>query len=208
MAGLDAERAPPMAARIYTRSGDRGDTGTLGLLRVRKTDARVEACGAVDELNAALGLARVHVKDSGLEGLLQMLQSDLLVLGADLASTVGAAGMPGQIAAQRVGRAQVMKLEAEIDCLQDSLPELTRFVLPGGAPLAAALHWARVVCRRAERRAVGFADSLPTGESVNQEALRYLNRLSDLLFVMARAANARSGVADIVWAPERTGNGG
>ena len=190
----DGRRIRPLhsaAMKIYTRTGDDGTTGLLGKARVPKHDARVEAYGSVDELNALLGVA--HAQDvSKLFGeLLPGFQATLFQLGAELA-TVDAA-MLAKLS--RVGAEDVAALEREIDRLEAELSPLTQFVLPGGAPLAAALHHARTVCRRAERTVV----MLRSQEEVRGEVLRYLNRLSDLFFVLARLANARAGVADVPW---------
>jgi len=197
-----------MPVRIYTRSGDTGQTGLFGGKRVSKDDLRVEAYGTVDELNAALGLAAALQADAGLDMLLTDLQSDLLLLGADLATPIAAEEPDRRHSVDRVHSAQVEQLERLIDQYEADLPPLTQFILPGGRPLAAALHWARVVCRRAERRCVTLAGAEPSpaepeGRSINHEVVRYLNRLSDLLFVLARAANHRAGTGDVVWKGRR-----
>jgi cob(I)alamin adenosyltransferase len=182
--------------RIYTRTGDKGRTQLASGESVDKFDPRVEAYGAVDETNACLGLARLHLADDAvLDPMLARAQNDLFDLGADLATTGEAAG------ALRILEGQVARLELEIDQLNADLDPLTSFILPGGSPAAAALHLARTVCRRAERRAVGLAAT--PGETVNPPALKYLNRLSDLLFVAARWANAK-GSADVLWTPGAT----
>lgn len=179
-------------ARIYTRSGDAGETGLIGGVRVPKDHARVEAYGTVDELNAAVGLARAACRHADLDGRLARIQGELFSLGAQLAA---AAGDPPA----RVGEAEVERLEREIDAMSAELPPLRRFVLPGGGELGARLHLARAVCRRAERRAVRLA----AAETVHPDALRYLNRLSDWLFVAARWANARDGAGEVTWDPGR-----
>jgi cob(I)alamin adenosyltransferase len=183
--------------RIYTRSGDTGDTGLFGGQRVSKDHPRIEAYGTVDELNAALGLARAQTPDAEMDALLAAVQRDLFTLGSDLATPDDASTRKGKIVIERLTPADTERLEQEIDRYQERLPPLTAFILPGGSPLAAALHLARVVCRRAERRCV----ELSRQEAVNPGALRYLNRLSDLLFVLARAANHRQGVSDVLWKP-------
>ncbi|MBX6377189.1 MAG: cob(I)yrinic acid a,c-diamide adenosyltransferase [Clostridia bacterium] len=180
--------------RIYTRTGDSGETGLWGGRRVGKDDARVEAYGAVDELNAAIGWARTQGPDPDLDAVLARIQGELFAIGADLAAPRGP-GEPPPAAVRVVAAAHVAALEADIDRLDGALPPLNRFILPGGTPLAAALHLCRTVCRRAERRAVALARL----EAVNPEVVRYLNRLSDLLFVLARAANHRAGQADVTW---------
>ena len=184
--------------RIYTRVGDGGRTRLVTGAEVSKADARVAAYGDVDELNAVLGLARLSTAgDAALDPILARAQNDLFDLGADLATPVGDyAFEPLRIVASQVNR-----LEAEIDALNAELAPLTSFVLPGGSPASAALHVARTVCRRAERRTVEFLEG-QAGEA-HHEALRYLNRLSDLLFVAARHANAR-GDGDTLWQPGAT----
>jgi len=178
--------------RIYTRTGDAGRTRLATGEAVSKADLRVEAYGAVDETNACVGLARVHAQGA-LDAVLARVQNELLDLGADLAQPAAPDEPEGQ--KLRILDSQVERLEAEIDRLNGELPPLTSFVLPGGTPAAAALHLARTVCRRAEREAVRLIDA---GETVSGPALRYLNRLSDLLFVAARFANDE-GRADVFW---------
>ena len=182
--------------RIYTRTGDAGTTRLVTGESVSKASARVAAYGEVDELNAVVGLARQHTAgDADLDPLLARIQNDLFDLGADLATPERGADAP---TALRIVSSQVDRLEREIDALNDSLSPLTSFVLPGGSPASAALHLARTVCRRAERAAVAFAEAEQTG--AHAAALRYLNRLSDLLFVAARFANGK-GAGDVLWAP-------
>ena len=177
--------------RIYTRTGDDGTTGLLGPGRVLKSALRVEAYGCVDELNSVLG--RVRALDAGrwLEDTLAAVQSQLFRAGAELATTEGAA--LARLA--RLGDAEVTALEGAIDRLEAELAPLTSFILPAGTPLAAELHVARTVCRRAERRVVALMQQ----ETVEPRLVRYLNRLADLLFVMARWCNRRAGVADVAW---------
>lgn len=183
--------------RIYTRTGDGGDTRLATGEPVRKDDARVSAYGDVDECNAALGVARLHAAgEPALDALLARIQNDLFDLGADLATPEREA--PPAWEPLRVTQGQVDRLEREIDTLNGELSPLTSFVLPAGSPLSAHLHVARTVCRRAERRCVTLAGA--PGERVSPEALRYLNRLSDLLFVAARWANGR-GRDDVLWVP-------
>ena len=179
--------------KIYTRRGDDGTTGLLGKARVPKHDARVEAYGSVDELNALLGVAHAHDGAKLFGELVPGFQATLFQLGAELA-TVDAA-MLAKLS--RVSSDDVTALEQEIDRLEAELTPLTQFVLPGGAMLAAALHHARTVCRRAERRVTALA----ARESVSPHVVHWLNRLADLLFVMARVANHRAGVPDRVWTP-------
>jgi cob(I)alamin adenosyltransferase len=174
--------------RIYTRTGDEGETGLAGGSRARKSDLRIEALGAVDETNAALGVARVHLSgDRILDPILEGLQHRLFDLGADLA-TPGAAG--------RITPAQIEGIERTIDGLEGDLEPLRAFILPGGTAAAAALHLARTVARRAERAMVRMQDG---GDAIDANALMLLNRLSDLLFVAARHANRACG--DVLWKP-------
>lgn len=177
--------------RIYTRTGDNGTTGLLGGERVSKDSPRVEAYGSVDELNAHLGFALSKLwRHDTFRQILQQIQSDLFVIGAELASPVGREPVVAPVDEQ-----QVAQLERHIDAIEQSLPRLRHFILPGGAEGAAALHVARTVCRRAERRVV----SLFHVEPGNPHIITYLNRLGDLLFVMARAVNQAEGVEDIIW---------
>lgn len=187
--------------RIYTRTGDDGTTGLATGARVRKDDPAVEAYGTVDETSAALGLAVLAAPGAGATGaelrpLLQRIQNDLFDLGADLATPISPGEQPGK--ALRIVATQTESLEREIDRFNERLSPLTSFVLPGGSSLGAALHLARTICRRAERLAVTLSSGRPG--TVNQEAIRYLNRLSDLLFVLARVAND-NGRADVLWVP-------
>jgi len=181
--------------RIYTRTGDDGSTRLASGAPVSKASLRVEAYGAVDEANACLGLVRLHTgADADLDAILGRIQNELFDLGADLATPERPDETPGQ--ALRIIDSQVARLETEIDALNAGLPELQSFILPGGTPAAAALHLARTVCRRAERAAIRLRDE--GGEAVGSAAIKYLNRLSDLLFVAARHANDR-GRAEVFW---------
>jgi cob(I)alamin adenosyltransferase len=180
--------------RIYTRTGDAGATRLATGETVSKSDPRVEAYAAVDETNACVGMARVHTgADPALDALLARVQNELFDLGADLATPAKPDEAPG--AMLRILDSQVERLEREIDELNDVLPPLASFILPGGTPAAAALHLARTVCRRAEREAVRLVEA---GPQVSPAAMRYLNRLSDLLFVAARYANDK-GAAEVFW---------
>ena len=183
-------------AKIYTRRGDDGSTGLFGGPRVRKDDLRVAAYGDVDELNSALGVAREELPEGDLRAFVDALQSELFTLGAQLA-TPDASAAPKEI--PRLMQEQVDRLEREIDRLTGELPPMKNFILPGGSRAGAALHFCRTVCRRAERKMVELAESSP----VPGEALAYINRLSDLLFVMARAANLRAGGPEIPWVPSK-----
>lgn len=182
--------------KIYTRTGDKGDTALSDGTRVPKYDARVTAYGTVDEANAAIGLVRLH-SEGVMDARLAAIQNDLFDVGADLARP----DMEGDAAAPypvlRAIAAQVDRLEAEIDEMNAGLAPLRSFVLPGGCPLAAHLHLARTITRRAERCAVELAAT--TGD-VNPEAIRFLNRLSDWLFVAGRLANG-GGSAEVLWQP-------
>lgn len=181
--------------RIYTRTGDKGDTALSDGSRRAKDDARVAAYGTVDECNATLGLARLHATGA-LAGQIAAIQNDLFDLGADLARPdMEKDDQAGYPVLRMVGE-QVTRLEAEIDAMNTALEPLRSFILPGGSALSAHLHLSRTVARRAERAAV----TLAAQESVNDAAIRYLNRLSDWLFVAARIAND-DGRADILWVP-------
>ena len=180
-----------MDVKIYTKTGDAGETGLLGGARVSKAAPRVAAYGDVDEVNAWLGLAR-SAADEPLASMLEQLQRHLFAIGARLADPVGA--VANRVAKASVSDQDVAQLEAWIDRLEAELPPLRRFILAGGTPAAASLHVARTVCRRAERAVVALGTA-----AVEREVLVYLNRLSDLLFVMARTANHRAGVADAEW---------
>lgn len=183
--------------RIYTRGGDKGKTSLGSGQRVVKHHPRVAAYGSVDETNAVVGLARLHTADEPeIDAMLRRIQNDLFDLGADLATPAveNPAFPPLRILAE-----QVKRLEGEIDRLNAELRPLNSFVLPGGKPAAAALHLARTVARRAEREITLLAESEP----INPEAVRYINRLSDLFFVMSRWLNDR-GVADVLWEPGAT----
>jgi len=185
--------------RIYTRAGDGGSTRLASGEKVSKASARVGAYGEVDELNAVLGLARLETAaDDALDPMLARIQNDLFDLGADLATPARKEGAPEAL---RIVASQVERLEREIDALNAGLAPLTSFILPGGSRASAHLHHARTVCRRAERVAVALAAAESAGD--HAQAIRYLNRLSDLLFVMARHSNAR-GQADVLWAPAAT----
>ena len=182
--------------RIYTRTGDGGDTGLSDGSRVAKHDPRVEAYGTVDELNSVLGMARLHAAGDVAEQL-GTIQNDLFDLGADLARPDMAADGDAGYEVLRIIQPQVERLETEIDAMNAHLNPLRSFILPGGSVLSAHLHHARTVARRAERRATELAAA--TGDA-NPAAIRYLNRLSDWLFVAARSAND-GGRADILWVP-------
>ena len=177
--------------KLYTRTGDGGETSLFDGTRTRKDDARVDAYGEVDELNAWLGLVRTSALDADVDGALLAIQRDLFALGAQLAD-------PADKLAPRVSRAviaddHVTRLESLIDRFDAEVPALRRFILAGGTPAAAALHVARTVCRRAERRMVALQPP------IDPVLVRYINRLSDLLFAMARYENHRAGVAEIEW---------
>ena len=181
--------------RIYTRTGDAGETALGDGSRVAKHSARVAAYGTVDEVNAALGLARLHAEGE-LDEALSRIQNDLFDLGADLCRPHMERDGEAEYTPLRIVPAQVERLEREIDAMNADLAPLRSFVLPGGSALAAYLHLGRTVCRRAERECVHLA----TMEGVNDAALHYLNRLSDWLFVASRAAN-RNGAGDVLWVP-------
>lgn len=178
--------------KIYTKTGDSGETGLFGGGRVSKSSMRVDAYGEIDELNSVIGLARTEPIDGTLDALFARVQSALFDLGAELATpkdSKATLGIP------RIGDAEVLELELAIDRAESELSPLKTFVLPGGCRAAAYLHLGRTVCRRAERRLVALREQ----EDVRDECVKYLNRLSDALFVLARLANHRAGVADVPW---------
>ena len=177
--------------KIYTRTGDDGTTGLFGGKRVMKVDPRVEAYGTVDEINAVLGVARSCAPDSQLCASLERIQHRLFVMGAELAT---APGQHEKLKLDLLAEDDVLWLEQQIDELEQALPALRQFILPAGCPLAAHLHHARTVCRRAERRVL----SLGTERGV---LVQFLNRLSDFLFVAARTANHERNLADVPWKP-------
>ncbi|PZU83365.1 MAG: cob(I)yrinic acid a,c-diamide adenosyltransferase [Chelatococcus sp.] len=184
--------------RIYTRTGDDGTTGLTSGPRRPKYDLRVEAYGTVDETNACIGLARLHaaLEDPDIDAMLARISNDLFDLGADLSTPDD--GKPPAFEPLRIVQSQVDRLEADIDALNGTLPPLRSFVLPGGTPAATHLHLARTVSRRAERLVAALAAT--PGEVVGAPALRYLNRLSDLLFVASRYLNAKAA-GDVLWVP-------
>lgn len=187
--------------RIYTRTGDDGSTGLGSGERVKKYDLRVEAYGTVDETNSAIGIARLHLTadEAVIDAMLGRIQNDLFDLGADLCTPDR--GQDLGYEPLRIIDSQVKRLESEIDELNGNLTPLRSFVLPGGTAAAAHLHLARTICRRAERLMVELSHR--EGEPVGAAALQYINRLSDLLFVMSRAANA-NGARDVLWKPGAT----
>ena len=172
--------------KIYTRTGDAGETSLFGGARVSKDDQRIEAYGTVDELSSFIGIARASWPNGALDGELARVQNDLFDIGALLAA-------PGSDRFRGADPARIEQLERAIDAMERELTPLTNFILPGGSIAAAQLHAARTVCRRAERRVISLHDDSATG------AIVYLNRLSDYLFVAARLANAKHGVSDVTW---------
>ena len=178
--------------KIYTRTGDAGETALFDGTRVSKADPRVEAYGHIDELNAVLGQARAAGVDPALDAWLDRLQRDLFAVGAQLADP--ADRIAARVTKASLGSDDTARLERWIDEAETELPALRRFVLPGGTPAAAALHLARTVCRRAERSILSLG-----ADAVEPVVIIYVNRLSDLLFTMARAANHRAGIAETPW---------
>jgi cob(I)alamin adenosyltransferase len=178
--------------KIYTKTGDEGETGLFGGPRVRKDDVRIEAYGTVDELNSALGLARCEPLPSDIDQCLLRVQSELFSVGAELATPD-----PAKHGTALVGDRQIAALEAAIDALDANLPPLKNFILPGGTRGAALLHVARGICRRAERRVVTLANQ--AGTAVSPRVTRYLNRLGDYLFVAARAVTKAVSIPEIPW---------
>ena len=189
-----------MPDRIYTRTGDDGTTSLFGGERVGKGNARIDAYGTVDETNSVVGLARSHLRDQPgaerLDPVLGDVQEELFVVGADLATPVDAKPLVPRIEEKHVGR-----VEDRIDAFDADLDPLESFVLPGGSPAGASLHSARTICRRAERLVVQASASTP----INEKTKVYLNRLSDLLFVLARWANKQAGVREDKWVPDDAG---
>jgi cob(I)alamin adenosyltransferase len=193
-----------MTLKIYTKTGDRGETGLFGGQRVPKDHARVEAYGDVDELNSVLGIVILQLHDAGeavLAEALRAVQSDLFTVGANLATPAPEDGGRESAHIPALPEGRVEELEAWIDAAEGELEPLKSFVLPGGSSAAAYLHLARTVCRRAERRVV----SLSHQAHVGAEWITYLNRLSDLLFTLARLANRRARVDDVPWMPNPRG---
>jgi cob(I)alamin adenosyltransferase len=182
--------------KIYTKTGDDGTTGLLGGGRVSKASARIEAIGETDELNAAIGVCRLYSAGSSLDPTLERTQNWLFDVGAELASPP-----EGRIRVESLSEVASRKLEQSIDEQTLQLPPLRAFILPGGSPLAAQLHLARAVCRRAERAILRLHDL----ETVRQDVRTFMNRLSDWLFVSARTANAEAGVADVEWRKSEEG---
>ena len=182
-------------SKIYTRTGDTGTTALGNGSRVSKTDVRVEAYGTVDEANCTIGMARLHA-EGAMDDRLAMIQNDMFDLGADLCRPDMAGDAKAEYPPLRVTPAQVDRLEAEIDTMNDVLDPLRSFVLPGGSALSAHLHLCRTVCRRAERLCVELADR----DDVNEAVVKYLNRLSDWFFVASRIAND-DGKSDVLWVP-------
>ena len=174
-------------SKIYTRTGDDGSTGLGDGSRVKKTGERIEAIGAVDELNSVIGVLLVHEMPQNLRATLTDIQHELFDLGGELS-------IPGQTT---ISDNQVRRLETTLDELNDNLPPLKEFILPGGSESAAMCHVARAICRRAERRVVGLGET----EKTNPATAKYLNRLSDLLFVIARVLNVHGGRPDVLWTP-------
>jgi cob(I)alamin adenosyltransferase len=179
-------------SKIYTKTGDLGETGLGDNSRISKSSQRIAAIGAVDEANSALGIARLDAEDE-MDAALARIQNDLFDLGADLSAPEDGRKAEGRL---RIAGVQVERLEREIDAMNATLAPLTSFVLPGGTALAAHLHLARAITRRAECAVVALAAQ----ETINDAALRYINRLSDHLFVMARTAN-NQGMGDVLWVP-------
>ena len=176
--------------KIYTRTGDGGETGLVGGARVPKDSPRVQAYGDVDELNSILGVVRSFLSDTQLDKLLQEIQRDLFIVGSDLAAPLRA-----QSNIPRISEARIIELEKEIDVLEEELPPLQAFILPSGTQPGALLHFARTVARRAERAIVALRGS----ETTNKQLVPYMNRLSDLLFVIARVTNHRVKVEEMQW---------
>ncbi len=186
--------------KIYTKTGDKGETSLFGGRRVPKDDLRIETCGTVDELNSVIGIIRSMKVSKALDAILQRAQNDLFILGADLAAPISSSRRRAIV--PRIDGGHIAATEAIIDRIQPELPPLKSFILPGGSQASAHLHYARAVCRRAERRAV----KLSRTQKVNPRVISYLNRLSDLLFILARFAGQKVGAREVRWlAPEARG---
>lgn len=181
--------------KIYTKTGDDGTTGLYGGARVPKASSRVEAYGTVDELNSLVGVARATQLSKDADAVLGAVQKDLFVLGAELACV---AGKENSLGMTLVGSADGVRLEKAIDAAEEGITPLKTFVLPGGTAQAAALHHARTVCRRAERMVLAMSEG-----TARSDVVVYLNRLGDLLFVLARRANQLAGVPDVPWTPQK-----
>jgi cob(I)alamin adenosyltransferase len=192
--GDATENCREVLVKIYTGKGDQGMTGLPDGRRVPKNHPRLECCGTIDELNSHLGLAAAQCRQETLRDQLRALQNELLALGADLAA---APDRRGPSAAPRIGPVEAAALEARIDAAAAQLPPLKHFVLPGGSPAAAELHVARTVCRRAERHVAALMRD--AAEALDNSALVYLNRMSDLLFLLARLANQADGMKEVEW---------
>ncbi len=186
--------------KLYTKTGDDGTTGLFGGARVPKASARVDAYGTVDETNAAIGVARACGGPPEIDATLAQVQEDLFALGAELACTPGRESKLGMAP---LGSDEIARLERAIDEVDPACPPLKTFILPGGSPLAAALHLARTVCRRAERAVLAMSDG-----PIRPDLVVYLNRLSDLLFALARYANVRAKTPDMPWNPRGSATGG
>ncbi|MEM4311706.1 MAG: cob(I)yrinic acid a,c-diamide adenosyltransferase [Nitrososphaerales archaeon] len=180
--------------KIYTRTGDKGETGLLGGIRVPKSSPRIEAYGSIDELNSLLGLIRSFSKLEEINDILTRIQRDLFIISAELASPKGTEG----VKIPKIDKSHIENLERKIDELDKDLEPLTKFIFPSGGNLASYLHFARATARRAERNLV----ALYLKEGVRDELLAYMNRISDLLFVMARYANKKESFKEEVWEPE------
>lgn len=178
--------------KIYTKTGDKGKTSLFGGQRIEKFNLRIETYGTVDELNSVIGLARAFNKHEELDNLFQLIQNTLFNLGADLATPYGTK-FEKQV--KRITNEHILFLENQIDNMQEKTPEFKNFILPGGEKTASYLHLARTVCRRSERLAV----ELSVSEEIGENVLKYLNRLSDFLFICARYANVLDNVKDIEW---------
>jgi len=177
--------------KIYTKTGDKGETGLFGGQRVWKDDLRIEAYGTVDELNAVMGVALVEVKSEEISQSLSRIQNELFLLGSDLATPFEEV----KVKIKRIDNVHIKILEDEIDLFEEKLEELRNFILPGGSKGSAYLHLARAICRRAERHVTSLAKSIDIGS----EVVIYLNRLSDLLFVLSRYENKLNKIPDTIW---------
>jgi cob(I)alamin adenosyltransferase len=181
--------------KIYTKTGDSGETGLFGGPRINKDHPRIEAYGTVDELNSALGMARAAQLPAEIDAVVARIQNELFTVGAELATPAQSASRRSDV--PHIGAVNIEALEKAIDQFEAALTPLKQFILPAGTPAAAALHYARTICRRAERCVVALAKT--PGESVSDQIIVYLNRLGDLLFVLARSVNKQAGESDVPW---------
>lgn len=183
--------------KIYTKTGDDGTSGLIGGTRVAKSDIRLEAYGTIDELNSWIGLVKTEITDRQIADTLYLIQNNLFIIGSHLATDASKSDMRSKLVCKKE---DILHLENEIDRMQNELPELTHFILPGGDKSAANTHIARTVCRRSERRITAISDS----NELQNEIIVFINRLSDYLFVLARFLNFKKGISETLWDAEKS----